>query len=184
MLMYLLLFYTGTWKRFLQSPPSVSRWQTNLLVWVGSSQHGRNELSSFQKIIIIVTMYHKSNGSHSGLVYLRYTRGNILAVTDSIIVYMCFLENIYYVQVISILLVFRITNVWVKESVENFGEPVDVCMWGSVAVHVAVHCPCLLRVCCVPCVSRAESVFSVFCGHSPTCIPWSCLCFLLALFLC
>ena len=42
----------------------------------------------------------------------------------------------------------------VKESVENFGEPVDVCIWGS----VAVHCPCLVGVCCVSCVSSAEHV--------------------------
>ena len=61
-------------------------------------------------------------------------------------------------QVISILLVFRIIIVLVKESLENFGEPVDVRICGS----VAVHCPCLVRVCCVPCVSRAERVFSAF----------------------
>ena len=45
-----------------------------------------------------------------------------------------------------------------KISVGNFGEPLDVCIWGS----IAVHCPCLVRVCCVSCVSHAERVFSVF----------------------
>ena len=38
---------------------------------------------------------------------------------------------------------------------DNFGESVDVCSWGS----VAVHCPRLVRVCCV---SRAERVFLVY----------------------
>ena len=35
---------------------------------------------------------------------------------------------------------------------ENFGEPVDVCIWGGVTT---VHGPCSVRVCCV---SRAERV--------------------------
>ena len=48
---------------------------------------------------------------------------------------------------------------------EHFGESLGVCIWGSVAVHG----PCLVRICCVSraervfsCVSRAERVFSVF----------------------
>ena len=43
----LVMFSTGTWKRFLQSPPSVSGWQKDLLVWMESSQHGRNHCFLF-----------------------------------------------------------------------------------------------------------------------------------------
>ena len=51
----LVMFSTGTWKRFLQSPPSVSGWQKDLLVWMESSQHGRNHCFFVCLFVILFT---------------------------------------------------------------------------------------------------------------------------------
>ena len=78
----------------------------------------------------------------------------IVSQTESLYIWF---KNVfkYYVQVISILSVLRMIIVSVKENMENFGEPVDACIWGS----VVVHCPRLVWVCCVPCAERAFSAF-------------------------